>query len=49
VGPRGGLDAVVKRKTLSPCRESNPGRPSTLSATPTETEECDRSENFEEP
>jgi hypothetical protein len=24
VGPRAGLDAVVKRKILSPCRQSNP-------------------------
>jgi hypothetical protein len=27
VGPRAGLDAVAKRKTLYPCRDSNPGRP----------------------
>jgi hypothetical protein len=27
VGPRAGLDAVAKRKILSHCRESNPGRP----------------------
>jgi hypothetical protein len=27
VGPRAGLEAVEKRKNLSPCRESNPGRP----------------------
>jgi hypothetical protein len=24
VGPRAGLDAVVKRKTPSPCQDSNP-------------------------
>jgi hypothetical protein len=28
VGPRAGLDTVVKRKILSPCQESNPDRPS---------------------
>jgi hypothetical protein len=27
VGPRVGLDAVAKKIILSPCRESNPGRP----------------------
>jgi len=27
VGPRAGPDAMVKRKILCPCRESNPGRP----------------------
>jgi hypothetical protein len=27
VGPRAGLDAVEKRKTSRPCRESNPGSP----------------------
>jgi hypothetical protein len=27
VGPRGGLDAVVKRELPSPCLESYPGRP----------------------
>jgi hypothetical protein len=27
VDPRTGLDAVEKRKILSPCRESHPGRP----------------------
>jgi len=27
VGPRAGLDAEAKRKILSPCRESNSGRP----------------------
>jgi hypothetical protein len=27
VGPRAGLDASVKRKCLTLCRESNPGRP----------------------
>jgi len=26
VGPTGGLDAMVKRKNLCPCREWNPGR-----------------------
>jgi hypothetical protein len=27
VGPRAGLDAVVRRKIPNPCREPNPGRP----------------------
>jgi len=27
VGPRDGLDAVVRRKIPNPCRESPPGRP----------------------
>jgi hypothetical protein len=27
VGPRAGLDAVVERKILSPCRDSKTGRP----------------------
>jgi hypothetical protein len=27
VGPGFGLDVVAKRRILSPCRESNPGRP----------------------
>jgi hypothetical protein len=37
VGPRAGLDAVVKRKILIPYRESNLGRPArNLVAIPTE-------------
>jgi hypothetical protein len=27
VGPRAGLDAVLKRKIPSPCRKSNPNHP----------------------
>jgi len=27
MGPRDGKDAMVNRKILKPCRESNPGRP----------------------
>jgi hypothetical protein len=27
LGPSAGLDAVVKRKTMCPLRESDPGRP----------------------
>jgi len=27
MGPRVGLDAVVRRETPFPCRESNPGLP----------------------
>jgi hypothetical protein len=36
VGPRGGLDAVVKRKIPNPRRESNPDRPARSSADETE-------------
>jgi hypothetical protein len=37
VGPRAGLDAVAKKKILSPSRESNPCRPArSLVAIPTE-------------
>jgi hypothetical protein len=36
VGPRFGLDTVAKRKILSSCRESNPGRPTnSLTTIPT--------------
>jgi hypothetical protein len=37
MGPRAGLDMVVKRKGPSPCRESNPDRPAhSLVAIPNE-------------
>jgi hypothetical protein len=37
VGPRAGLDAVVKRKFPNPCQESNPSRQTrSLVAIPTE-------------
>jgi hypothetical protein len=37
MGSRAGLEAVMKRKILSPCRDSNPDRPTpSLVAIPTE-------------
>jgi len=33
MGPRAGLDAVVKRKNPRPCRQLNPGRPTRSSVT----------------